>query len=78
MSTNPTWRLIVATFARCAVQIQANSGLSQRDIDRMLKEAELQKERDQQIKELAEVKNEAETLIRSAEVTFLSLSLLLP
>jgi len=52
------------------VQIQANSGLSQRDIDRMLKEAELQKERDQQIKELAEVKNEAETLIRSAEVTF--------
>jgi molecular chaperone DnaK (HSP70) len=51
-----------------AVQIQANSGLSQRDIDRMLKEAELQKERDQQIKELAEIKNEAETLIRSAEV----------
>jgi molecular chaperone DnaK (HSP70) len=36
----------------------------------MLKEAELQKERDQQIKELAEVKNEAETLIRSAEVPF--------
>jgi molecular chaperone DnaK len=53
------------------VQIQANSGLSQRDIDRMLKEAELQKERDQQIKELAEVKNEAETLIRSAETDYL-------
>lgn len=34
----------------------------------MLKEAEQQKERDQKIKELAELKNEAETLIRSAEV----------
>ncbi len=44
----------------------------------MLKEAELQKERDQQIKELAEVKNEAETLIRSAEVTVPSHLLLLP
>jgi len=53
------------------VQIQANSGLSQRDIDRMLKEAEMQKERDQQIKELAELKNEAEALIRSAETDYL-------
>lgn len=57
-------------FILFAVQIQANSGLSQRDIDRMLKEAEQQKERDQKIKELAELKNEAETLIRSAEVRY--------
>jgi len=60
--------LITECFFLYPVQIQANSGLSQRDIDRMLKEAEMQKERDQQIKELAELKNEAEALIRSAEV----------
>lgn len=56
------------SISKNAVQIQANSGLSQKDIDRMLKEAEIQKERDQKVKELAELKNEAEALIRSAEV----------
>ncbi len=49
------------------IRIEAKSGLSDDEIDRMVKDAELHKEEDQKRKEEIEVKNQAEALIFQSE-----------
>ncbi|MDR1099212.1 MAG: molecular chaperone DnaK [Treponema sp.] len=49
------------------IRIESSSGLSDTDIDRMVKEAELHAEEDKREKERAEVRNEADTMIYSTE-----------
>lgn len=53
------------------MNVQASGGLTQADIERMLKEAKEQKEHDERIKAEAEARNEAETLIMRAENDYL-------
>jgi molecular chaperone DnaK len=52
-----------------AIKITASSGLSQEEIERMIKEAEAHAEEDRRTKELAEAKNQADTLIYTTEKT---------
>ncbi|MDR2343791.1 MAG: molecular chaperone DnaK [Spirochaetaceae bacterium] len=49
------------------IRIESSSGLSEADIERMVKEAELHAEEDRQDKEKAEARNEADSLIYSSE-----------
>jgi molecular chaperone DnaK len=49
------------------IRIESSSGLSENDIDRMVKEAELHAEEDKREKEKAEARNEADTMIYSTE-----------
>ena len=49
------------------IRIEASSGLNEADIERMVKDAELHKEEDEQRKAGIEAKNEAETLLFRAE-----------
>lgn len=49
------------------ITIQSSGGLSKEEIEKMVQEAELNRERDQQKKNLTDAKNEGETLIYSAE-----------
>jgi molecular chaperone DnaK len=49
------------------IRIESSSGLSDTDIDRMVKEAELHAEDDKREKEKAETRNEADTMIYSTE-----------
>jgi len=49
------------------IKIQSSSGLSENDIDQMIKEAELNAEQDQKKRSLIEVKNQSETLIYQSE-----------
>jgi molecular chaperone DnaK len=49
------------------IRIESSSGLSDSDIDRMVKEAELHAEEDKKEREKAEVRNEADTMIYSTE-----------
>jgi len=49
------------------IQIQANSGLSDADIDRMIKEAEANKEADQKKRDEVDAKNHADALMASVE-----------
>ncbi|MDR0998347.1 MAG: molecular chaperone DnaK, partial [Treponema sp.] len=49
------------------IRIESSSGLSDTDIDRMVKEAELHAEEDRKEREKAEVRNEADTMIYSTE-----------
>jgi len=49
------------------IRIESSSGLSDQDIDRMVKEAELHAEEDKKEREKAEVRNEADTMIYSVE-----------
>jgi molecular chaperone DnaK len=49
------------------IRIESSSGLSDSDIDRMVKEAELHAEDDKREREKAEVRNEADTMIYSTE-----------
>jgi molecular chaperone DnaK len=49
------------------IRIESSSGLSDTDIDRMVKEAELHAEDDKKEREKAEVRNEADTMIYSTE-----------
>ncbi|WP_340253427.1 molecular chaperone DnaK [Roseobacter sp. HKCC-CH-9208] len=49
------------------ITIQASGGLSDEDIDRMIKEAEENSDVDKQRKELVETKNQAESLIHSTQ-----------
>jgi molecular chaperone DnaK len=49
------------------IRIESSSGLSDNDIDRMVKEAELHAEEDKRERERAEVRNEADTMIYSTE-----------
>jgi len=56
-----------ATAKEQSVRIQASGGLSKEDIDRMAREAEEHKADDAKRKELAEAKNNAESLIHTTE-----------
>jgi len=49
------------------IRIQASGGLSDADIDRMVKEAEANAESDKKAREAVEAKNQAESLIHSTE-----------
>jgi molecular chaperone DnaK len=49
------------------IRIESSSGLSDNDIDRMVKEAELHAEEDKKEREKAEVRNEADTMIYGTE-----------
>ncbi|MDR1468988.1 MAG: molecular chaperone DnaK [Spirochaetaceae bacterium] len=49
------------------IRIESSSGLSDSDIDRMVKEAELNAEADRKEKEKAEVRNEADSMVYSTE-----------
>ena len=49
------------------IRIESSSGLSDTDIDRMVKEAELHAEEDKREREKAEVRNEADTMIYGTE-----------
>ncbi|MDR2393983.1 MAG: molecular chaperone DnaK [Treponema sp.] len=49
------------------IRIESSSGLSDTDIDRMVKEAELHAEEDRKERERAEIRNEADTMIYSTE-----------
>ncbi len=49
------------------IRIESSSGLSDSDIDRMVKEAELHAEEDKKEREKAEVRNEADSMIYATE-----------
>lgn len=49
------------------IRIESSSGISEKDIERMVKEAELNAETDRKEKEKAEVRNEADSLVYSIE-----------
>ncbi|MEN3929788.1 molecular chaperone DnaK [Microvirga sp. W0021] len=56
-----------ATGKEQAIQIQANGGLSDADIDKMVKEAEANAAEDKARREMVEAKNHAESLIHTTE-----------
>ncbi len=56
-----------ATAKEQSIRIQANGGLSDADIDKMVKEAESNKADDEKRKALVEAKNQAEAVIHSTE-----------
>ncbi len=56
-----------ATGKEQAIRITASSGLSEEDIERMKKEAELHTEEDKKKKELIEVRNKADNAVYSTE-----------
>lgn len=58
-----------ATGKEQSVRIEASTGLSKEEIERMKKEAEMHLEEDRKKKELAETKNQAENLIYVSEKT---------
>lgn len=58
-----------ATGKEQSINITPSSGLSEEEIDKMVKDAELHAEEDKQRKELVEVKNQAEQLVYSTEKT---------
>ena len=58
-----------ATNKEQAIRIQASGGLSDADIDKMVKDAEANAQADKQKKELVEAKNQAEGLVHATEKT---------
>ena len=56
-----------ATNKEHSIRIQANGGLSDADIEEMIKNAEANKAEDEKRKELIEVRNQADSLIHSTE-----------
>ena len=56
-----------ATGKEQSIRIQASGGLSDADIDRMVKEAESHAEDDKKRRELVEMKNQGEALVHSTE-----------
>ncbi len=58
-----------ATSKEQSIRIQASGGLSDGDIERMVKEAEAHAEDDKKKRESVEVKNQAEALVHSTEKT---------
>lgn len=58
-----------ATSKEQQIRIEASGGLSDDDIEKMVKEAEEHADEDQQRREQVEVKNQAEALIHSSEKT---------
>ncbi len=59
----------LATGKQQSITIQASSGLTEEEIQRMIKEAEQYAEEDRKFKELAEARNQADTLIYTIEKT---------
>ncbi|MFO8239999.1 MAG: molecular chaperone DnaK [Dissulfuribacterales bacterium] len=57
----------LATGKEQSIRIQASSGLSEEEIQKMTKDAELHAEEDKKQREAAEVRNQADTLIYSTE-----------
>jgi molecular chaperone DnaK (HSP70) len=49
------------------ITIKSSGGLSDADIDRMVKEAEAAKERDEKQKKVIELKNEADNMVYNTE-----------
>ncbi len=58
-----------ATGKEQQIRIQASGGLSEGDIDRMVKDAEAHAEEDKRLRELVEAKNNADALIHTTERT---------
>src|SRR5580698_5244574 len=58
-----------ATGKEQQIRIQASGGLSEADIQRMVKEAEANAEADKQRRDTVEAKNQADGLIHSTEKT---------
>ena len=58
-----------ATNKEQAIRIQASGGLSDADIDKMVKDAEANAEADKKKKEVVETKNQAEGLVHATEKT---------
>jgi len=56
-----------ATGKEQAIRITASSGLTQEEIERMIKEAELHAEEDRKYRELIEVKNKADSIVYSTQ-----------
>ncbi len=56
-----------ATGKEQSIVIKASSGLSEGEVDKMIKDAEAHAEEDRQAKELAEVRNQADHLVHSAK-----------
>lgn len=56
-----------ATNKEHSIRIQANGGLSDADIERMVKEAEANKAADEQKKQLVEARNQGEAILHSTE-----------
>ena len=56
-----------ATGKEQSIQITASSGLSQEEIDQLVKDAEMHAEEDKQKRELVEARNSADALIYSTE-----------
>ncbi len=56
-----------ATNKEQQIRIQASGGLSESDIDKMVKDAELHAAEDKKRRELVDVRNQAEAMIHSAE-----------
>jgi len=56
-----------ATGKEQSIRIQASGGLTDSDIDRMVKEAESHAEEDKKRRELVEVRNQAEALVHSTD-----------
>mmetsp|Transcript_4005 Transcript_4005/g.12810 ORF Transcript_4005/g.12810 Transcript_4005/m.12810 type:complete len:586 (-) Transcript_4005:119-1876(-) len=59
-----------ATGKQQSIVIQSSGGLSEGDIERMVREAEEYKEQDKLRKDLIEAKNDADSLLYSSEKTF--------
>ncbi|MGA8164082.1 MAG: molecular chaperone DnaK [Waddliaceae bacterium] len=57
----------LATGKEQKIRIEAQSGLGEEDIERMVKDAELHKKEDQKRKEEVELRNEADTLVFRAQ-----------
>ena len=62
-----------ATNKAQSIRIQASGGLSDSDIERMVKEAETHAETDKKRREVVEAKNQAEALVHSTERTLIEL-----
>lgn len=60
-----------ATNKEQQIRIQASSGLSEAEIDKMVKDAELHAEEDKKYKELVQVKHQAESIVHSTEKSLL-------
>jgi molecular chaperone DnaK len=56
-----------ASYLEHSIRIQANGGLSDADIERMVKEAEANKASDEKKKALVEAKNQGEAIVHSTE-----------
>ncbi|MEM7620692.1 MAG: molecular chaperone DnaK [Pseudomonadota bacterium] len=63
-----------ATAKEHSIRIQASGGLSENDIEQMVKDAESHAEEDKKRRESVELRNQAETLIHSTEKTLQDLS----